>query len=92
MSSCADFVGTLFLARDVAHSTHLSTATLERFLNDLIEVQVEGRGASRGHLLVPWLRRSGLTARSAVSTTTASLLKVPRSVRPSASVCRIAPL
>ena len=23
--SCADFIGTLFLARDVAHSTHLNT-------------------------------------------------------------------
>jgi hypothetical protein len=28
--SCADFVGTLFLARDVAHSTHLSTRSFSK--------------------------------------------------------------
>jgi hypothetical protein len=28
--SCADFVGTLFLARDVAHSTHLNTRSYSK--------------------------------------------------------------
>ena len=28
--SCADFVGTLFLARDVAHSTHLNTRSFSK--------------------------------------------------------------
>lgn len=27
---CADFVGTLFLARDVAHSTHLNTRSISK--------------------------------------------------------------
>jgi hypothetical protein len=27
---CADFVGTLFLARDVAHSTHLNTRSVSK--------------------------------------------------------------
>ena len=28
--SCADFIGTLFLARDVAHSTHLNTRSFAK--------------------------------------------------------------
>ena len=41
--SCADFVGTLFLARDVAHSTHLNTRSyakhkaLGKFYDDVID-------------------------------------------------------
>jgi hypothetical protein len=30
--SCADFVGTLFLARDVAHSVHLNTRSFSKHL------------------------------------------------------------
>jgi hypothetical protein len=42
--SCADFIGTLFLARDVAHSTHLNTrsfakhSTLNTFYDEVIEL------------------------------------------------------
>ena len=42
--SCADFVGTLFLARDVAHSTHLNTrsfakhSALNEFYDEVIEL------------------------------------------------------
>ena len=42
--SCADFVGTLFLARDVAHSTHLNTrsfskhSALNTFYDEIIEL------------------------------------------------------
>jgi hypothetical protein len=42
--SCADFVGTLFLARDVAHSTHLNTrsfakhSALNTFYDEVIEL------------------------------------------------------
>jgi len=42
--SCADFVGTLFLARDVAHSTHLNTrsfskhSALNTFYDQVIEL------------------------------------------------------
>ena len=41
---CADFVGTLFLARDVAHSTHLNTrsfakhSALNTFYDEVIEL------------------------------------------------------
>jgi hypothetical protein len=42
--SCADFIGTLFLARDVAHSTHLNTrsfskhSALNTFYDEIIEL------------------------------------------------------
>jgi len=42
--SCADVVGTLFLARDVAHSTHLNTrsfskhSALNTFYDEVIEL------------------------------------------------------
>ena len=42
--NCADFVGTLFLARDVAHSTHLNTrsfakhSALNEFYAEVIEL------------------------------------------------------
>ena len=42
--SCADFVGTLFLARDVAHSTHLNTrsfskhSALNTFYDEVIDL------------------------------------------------------
>ncbi len=42
--SCADFIGTLFLARDVAHSTHLNTrsfakhSALNTFYDEVIEL------------------------------------------------------
>ena len=42
--SCADFIGTLFLARDVAHSTHLNTRSfskhtaLNEFYDEVIEL------------------------------------------------------
>ena len=42
--SCADFVGTLFLARDVAHSVHLNTrsfaknSALNEFYDNIIDV------------------------------------------------------
>jgi chloramphenicol O-acetyltransferase len=42
--SCADFVGTLFLARDVAHSVHLNTRSyskhkaLRHFYNNIVEL------------------------------------------------------
>ena len=41
---CADFVGTLFLARDVAHSTHLNTrsfakhSALNTFYDEVIDL------------------------------------------------------
>jgi hypothetical protein len=41
---CADFVGTLFLARDVAHSTHLNTrsfakhSALNTFYDEIIDL------------------------------------------------------
>jgi DNA-binding ferritin-like protein len=41
---CADFVGTLFLARDVAHSVHLNTrsfakhSALNSFYNEVVEL------------------------------------------------------
>jgi hypothetical protein len=41
---CADFVGTLFLARDVAHSTHLNTRSFSKhdalniFYDEVIEL------------------------------------------------------
>lgn len=41
---CADFVGTLFLARDVAHSVHLNTrsfakhSALNEFYNEIVEL------------------------------------------------------
>lgn len=44
MPGCADFVGMLFLARDVAHSTHLNTRnyakhkTLQKFYTNLIDL------------------------------------------------------
>ena len=44
MSSCADFVGTLFLARDVAHSVHLNTrsfskhSALNEFYDNIVEL------------------------------------------------------
>jgi chloramphenicol O-acetyltransferase len=42
--SCADFIGTLFLARDVAHSVHLNTRSyskhkaLRHFYNNIVEL------------------------------------------------------
>jgi DNA-binding ferritin-like protein len=42
--NCADFIGTLFLARDVAHSTHLNTrsfakhSALNEFYDEIIEL------------------------------------------------------
>ena len=42
--SCADFVGTLFLARDVTHSVHLNTrsfskhSALNEFYNNIVEL------------------------------------------------------
>jgi len=42
--SCADFVGTLFLARDVAHSVHLNTRSyskhvaLNEFYDNIVEL------------------------------------------------------
>ena len=42
--TCADFVGTLFLARDVAHSVHLNTRSyskhkaLRHFYNNIVEL------------------------------------------------------
>ena len=42
--SCADFVGTLFLARDVAHSVHLNTrsfakhSALNEFYDNIIDL------------------------------------------------------
>ena len=42
--SCADFVGTLFLARDVAHSVHLNTRSfskhmaLNAFYDEIVEL------------------------------------------------------
>lgn len=42
--SCADFVGTLFLARDVAHSVHLNTRSyakhkaLNKFYDEIVEL------------------------------------------------------
>ena len=42
--SCANFIGTLFLARDVAHSTHLNTrsfakhSALNTFYDEVIEL------------------------------------------------------
>ena len=42
--SCADFVGTLFLARDVAHSVHLNTrsfskhSALNEFYDNIVEL------------------------------------------------------
>jgi len=42
--NCADFIGTLFLARDVAHSTHLSTRSyakhkaLQKFYIGIVDV------------------------------------------------------
>lgn len=42
--NCADFIGTLFLARDVAHSTHLNTrsfakhSALNTFYDEVIEL------------------------------------------------------
>jgi hypothetical protein len=41
--SCADFVGTLFLARDVAHSTHLNTRSFSKHsaLNTFYEEVIE---------------------------------------------------
>lgn len=43
MKKCADFVGMLFLARDVAHSVHLNTRSyakhkaLQKFYNGIVE-------------------------------------------------------
>ncbi len=42
--SCADFIGTLFLARDVAHSVHLGTRSyakhkaLRHFYNNIVDL------------------------------------------------------
>jgi len=42
--SCADFIGTLFLARDVAHSSHLNTrsfakhSALNTFYDEIIDL------------------------------------------------------
>ena len=42
--SCADFIGTLFLARDVAHSVHLNTRSyakhkaLTKFYNGVVDL------------------------------------------------------
>jgi chloramphenicol O-acetyltransferase len=42
--SCADFIGTLFLARDVAHSVHLNTRSyskhkaLRHFYNNIVDL------------------------------------------------------
>lgn len=43
MSSCADFIGTLFLARDVAHSVHLNTRSFAKHsaLNEFYDSVVE---------------------------------------------------
>jgi len=44
MKDCADFIGTLFLARDVAHSVHLNTRSfakhmaLNEFYNSIVEL------------------------------------------------------
>ena len=44
MSNCADFVGTLFLARDVAHSVHLNTrsfakhSALNEFYDNIVDL------------------------------------------------------
>jgi hypothetical protein len=51
---CADFVGELFLARDVAHSVHLNTRSyskhkaLGHFYKDLIELADEFAEAYQG--------------------------------------------
>ena len=41
--SCADFVGTLFLARDVAHSVHLNTRSFAKHmaLNEFYDAVVD---------------------------------------------------
>ena len=41
--SCADFVGTLFLARDVAHSVHLNTRSFAKHmaLNEFYDAIVD---------------------------------------------------
>ena len=41
--NCADFVGTLFLARDVAHSVHLNTRSFSKHsaLNEFYEAIVD---------------------------------------------------
>ena len=41
--SCADFVGTLFLARDVAHSVHLNTRSFSKHsaLNEFYDAIVD---------------------------------------------------
>ena len=54
MSSCADFVGTLFLARDVAHSVHLNTRSyakhkaLNKFYEGIVTLADEFAEAYQG--------------------------------------------
>ena len=77
--SCADFVGTLFLARDVAHSTHLNTRSyskhkaLQKFYNGIVDVTDKFAEAYQGKygLIGP------ISLMSAKKTTTlSSFLKV----------------
>ena len=51
---CADFVGTLFLARDVAHSVHLNTrsfakhSALNEFYDEIVELSDKFAEAYQG--------------------------------------------
>jgi hypothetical protein len=52
--SCADFIGTLFLARDVTHSVHLNTRSyakhkaLRHFYNNIVELADKFAEAAQG--------------------------------------------
>jgi len=52
--SCADFIGTLFLARDVAHSVHLNTrsfskhSALNEFYDNIVELSDKFAEAYQG--------------------------------------------
>ena len=52
---CADFVGTLFLARDVAHSVHLNTrsfakhSALNSFYDEIVDLADKFAEAYQGH-------------------------------------------
>jgi hypothetical protein len=54
MSHCAEFVGTLFLARDVTHSVHLNTRSfskhkaLRHFYNNIVDLADEFAEAYQG--------------------------------------------
>jgi hypothetical protein len=66
----ADFIGALFLARNVAHSTHLSTRSfakhmaLQNFYESIIELAdnlaeaVQGRHGLMGQIAVPANKKS----------------------------------